>query len=86
METLLEISTNFYNDWKWHGSISVFSVLSFVSQIPVLVTASSIHCFQHLLAVKTNLFGMISHSLKALMALHHAAPKRDAPGFNFLEF
>ena len=29
---------------------------------------------------------MISYSLKALMALHHAAPKRDDPGFNFVEF
>ena len=27
-----------------------------------------------------------SFSFKDLMALHHAAPKSNAPGFNFLEF
>ena len=84
IQTFLEISPNFYNDWRWNGSVSVY-LFQLVKYIPILVTALDIHYFSFY-CQKNKLTQEISYSNKALMNIHHDAPNSYVPGINFLEF
>ena len=44
MQTFLEISANFYNDWTWYDAAPV-PLAWLGSQMPILVTALAIHYF-----------------------------------------
>ena len=79
METLLEISANLCNNWSgmalFQRSVYLVSLVS--SEYSLFLAPSG---------NKDKLILNDSFSFKDLMALHHAAPKSNAPGFNFLEF
>ena len=85
MQTFLEISPNFHNDWRWYDSMLVY-ILS-TCQMPILVTAlavwpSTIWAPDS----KNKLSWTISYNHKTLITFRYDAPNSQVPGFNFLEF